>query len=61
MTEESLRLTAKYSDEYFGYCRERECGEGCPVFDEHARNPKESCFMTYCRMRESGRIPPPAN
>lgn len=56
MTIEQLRLTEKYMDEYSAYCQNRECGPGCPVFDQHAKEPKTSCFMIYCRLREEGKL-----
>ena len=56
MTIEQLRLTEKYMDEYTEYCRSRECGPGCPVFDQHEKEPKVSCFMIYCRLREEGKL-----
>ena len=56
MTIEQLRLTEKYMDEYSEYCRNRECGPWCPVFDQHAKEPKTSCFMIYCRLREEGKL-----
>ena len=56
MTLEQLKLSKKYLDEYTQYCKDRECGEGCPVFDAHKLDPKTSCFMIYCQMREAGKL-----
>lgn len=61
MTLEDLMLTKKYSTEYSDYCRSVECGETCPVFVEHQSNPKTSCFMIYCRLRETGKLGKPPN
>lgn len=56
MTIEQLRLTEKYMKEYTEYCKNRECGPGCPVYDEHELDKKTSCFMIYCRLREEGKL-----
>lgn len=56
MTEEDLRLTKRYLSEYDEFCKNRECGEGCPVYDEHVKTPKISCFKIYCSLRESGKL-----
>lgn len=57
LTQEDLEMTKKYMDDYTEYCRNRECGEGCPVFDMHQKEPKTSCFRIYCRLRENKLIP----
>lgn len=60
---ETMRLTAKYVNEYTEFCKSGTCGPGCPVYDEHeklkAQGDKTSCFMTYCHMREDNRLPAP--
>ena len=56
MTEEDLRLTNRYLSEYDEFCKNRECGEGCPVYDEHIKTPGVSCFKVYCQLRESGKL-----
>ena len=56
MTIEQLRLTEKYMKEYTEYCKNRECGPGCPVYDVHELDKKTSCFMIYCRLREEGKL-----
>ena len=56
MTIEQLRLTEKYMNEYSEYCKNRECGPGCPVYDAHELDKKTSCFMIYCRLREEGKL-----
>ena len=59
ITYETMRLTAKYLSEYTEYCKQNVCGVGCPVFDEHEKHKEISCFMTYCNLRESGKLPAP--
>lgn len=56
MTREQLELTKKYLNDYTEYCKNRECGEGCPVFDEHILNKSTSCFLIYCKLRETGKL-----
>ena len=67
LTKEDYLLTAKYINDYTKYCASRECGVGCPVFDEHQRltddkscsGSSPSCFRIYCRFREEGKLPAP--
>ena len=54
MTLEEIKLTEKYLNEYTEYCKNRECGEDCPVFQLHQQNKAKSCFMQYCQLREHG-------
>ena len=56
MTKEEFMLTEKYLPEYSEYCKNRECGDTCPVFVEHGKTPKVSCFIIYCRLRESDKL-----
>ena len=56
MTQEDLRLTQLYLSDYDAFCKARECGEGCPVYDEHVKTPGVSCFKIYCQLRESGKL-----
>lgn len=49
-------LGAKYMDEYTMFCRQRECGETCPVFQAHEKDKSKSCFLHYCYLRESGKL-----
>ncbi len=59
LSKEDLVLTMKYMNDYSLYCSERECGEGCPVFDLHQKDPTKSCFRIYCELREAGDLPAP--
>ena len=56
LSREDMFLTIKYMNDYTEFCKSRECGEGCPVFDRHEKDKSVSCFKLYCIMRESGEL-----
>ena len=65
LTREDMILTVKYMNDYSRYCAERQCGEGCPVYDKFQKissdpnTAKTSCFKIYCRLREDGVLDAP--
>lgn len=64
LTRKDIEMTVKYLDEYTRYCKQTECGTGCPVFEIHQGqdngNPM-SCFKIYCQLRESGKLQAPSS
>ena len=61
MTKEDLEMTKKYMDPYSSWCSNHECdSESCPVYvvmEQNRKNRiKTSCFRTFCKMSEEGKI-----
>lgn len=56
LSREDMLLTIKYMNDYTEFCKQRVCGQGCPVYDKHEKDKSKSCFKHYCLMRESGEL-----